>query len=92
VEDVDPPVYLPFPDPENLRFPGSLCSAANVTYQYSKSGPVVLDNITITVHPGDRVGLVGKNGEGKSTLVKLLIGQLKPTKGVVERHSRLRIG
>ncbi|KAG8737784.1 hypothetical protein FRC10_007811 [Ceratobasidium sp. 414] len=92
IESVDPPVSLPFPDPEDLRFPGSLCSAANVTYQYSKSGPVVLDNVTITVHPGDRVGLVGKNGEGKSTLVKLLIGQLKPTKGVVERHPRLRIG
>ncbi|KAG9093035.1 hypothetical protein FRC06_011704, partial [Ceratobasidium sp. 370] len=92
IESVDPPVNLPFPDPEDLRFPGSLCSAANVTYQYSKSGPVILDNITITVHPGDRVGLVGKNGEGKSTLVKLLIGQLKSTKGVVERHPRLRIG
>ncbi|KAG9123707.1 hypothetical protein FRC07_014222 [Ceratobasidium sp. 392] len=92
IEGVDPPVHLPFPDPEDLRFPGSLCSAANVTYQYSRSGPVVLDDITITVHPGDRVGLVGKNGEGKSTLVKLLIGQLKPTKGVVERHPRLRIG
>ncbi|KAG9075929.1 hypothetical protein FS749_012341, partial [Ceratobasidium sp. UAMH 11750] len=92
IESVDPPVNLPFPDPEDLRFPGSLCSAANVTYQYSKSGPVVLDNVTITMHPGDRVGLVGKNGEGKSTLVKLLIGQLKPTKGVVERHPRLRIG
>ncbi|QRV90137.1 ABC transporter [Ceratobasidium sp. AG-Ba] len=92
IEGVDPPVNLPFPDPEDLRFPGSLCSATNVTYQYSKSGPIVLDNVTITVHPGDRVGLVGKNGEGKSTLVKLLIGQLKPTKGVVERHPRLRIG
>ncbi|KAG8786659.1 hypothetical protein FRC12_016405 [Ceratobasidium sp. 428] len=92
IEGVDPPVNLPFPDPEDLRFPGSLCSAANVTYRYSKSGPVVLDDVTITIHPGDRVGLVGKNGEGKSTLVKLLIGQLKPTKGVVERHPRLRIG
>ncbi|KAG8714810.1 hypothetical protein FRC09_017225, partial [Ceratobasidium sp. 395] len=92
IEGVDPPVNLPFPDPEDLRFPGSLCSATNVTYRYSRSGPVVLDDVTITIHPGDRVGLVGKNGEGKSTLVKLLIGQLKPTKGIVERHPRLRIG
>ncbi|KAH7341316.1 P-loop containing nucleoside triphosphate hydrolase protein [Rhizoctonia solani] len=92
IEGVDPPVNLPFPDPEDLRFPGTLCSAANVTYRYSKTGPIILDDVTLTVHPGDRVGLVGKNGEGKSTLVKLLIGQLKPTKGVVERHPRLRIG
>ncbi|GAB1526943.1 hypothetical protein RhiTH_010117 [Rhizoctonia solani] len=92
IESIDPPVNLPFPDPEDLRFPGTLCSAANVTYQYSKAGPIILDDVTITVHPGDRVGLVGKNGEGKSTLVKMLIGQLKPTKGVVERHPRLRIG
>ena len=53
---------------------------------------MVLDGVTVTIHPGDRVGLVGKNGEGKSTLVKLLIGQLKPTKGVIETHPRLRIG
>ncbi|CAE6515674.1 unnamed protein product [Rhizoctonia solani] len=92
IESVDPPVNLPFPDPEDLRFPGALCSAANVTCRYSKTGPIILDDVTITVHPGDRVGLVGKNGEGKSTLVKLLIGQLKPIKGVVERHPRLRIG
>ncbi|KAJ1308009.1 hypothetical protein OPQ81_002080 [Rhizoctonia solani] len=92
IESVDPPVNLPFPDPEDLRFPGTLCSATNVTYRYSKTGPLILDDVTITVHPGDRVGLVGKNGEGKSTLVKLLIGQLEPTKGVVERHPRLRIG
>ncbi|KEP47757.1 ATP-binding ABC transporter [Rhizoctonia solani 123E] len=92
IESVDPPVNLPFPDPEDLRFPGALCSAASVTYRYSKTGPIILDDVNITVHPGDRVGLVGKNGEGKSTLVKLLIGQLKPTKGVIERHPRLRIG
>lgn len=92
IEGVDPPVNLPFPDPEDLRFPGSLCSAAGVSFQYSRSGPVILDGVTVTIHPGDRVGLVGKNGEGKSTLVKLLIGQLKPTKGVIERHPRLRIG
>ncbi|CAE6512501.1 unnamed protein product [Rhizoctonia solani] len=92
LEGIDPPVNLPFPDPEDLRFPGTLCSAANITYRYSRTGPIILDDVTITVHPGDRVGLVGKNGEGKSTLVKLLIGQLKPTKGVVERHPRLRIG
>ncbi|CEL55853.1 putative ABC transporter ATP-binding protein YheS OS=Escherichia coli O157:H7 GN=yheS PE=3 SV=1 [Rhizoctonia solani AG-1 IB] len=92
IDSVDAPISLPFPDPEDLRFPGTLCSAANVTYRYSKTSPVVLDDVTVTVHPGDRVGLVRKNGEGKSTLVKLLIGQLKPTKGVVERHPRLRIG
>jgi ATP-binding cassette subfamily F protein 3 len=92
VEELDPPIHLPFPEPEDLRFPGSLCSAQNITFQYSKSGPVILDNVTITVHPGDRVGVVGKNGEGKSTLIKLLIGQLKPTKGTVERHPRLRLG
>ncbi|KAB5591495.1 ATP-binding ABC transporter [Ceratobasidium theobromae] len=92
LESIDPPVNLPFPDPEDLRFPGPLCSATNVSYRYSSSGPMILDNVTIIIHPGDRVGLVGKNGEGKSTLVKLLIGQLKPTKGVIERHPRLRIG
>lgn len=92
VESTDPPVHLPFPDPEDLRFPGSLCSAQNVSFRYTRTGALVLENVTLTIHPGERVAIVGKNGEGKSTLVKLLIGQLKPSAGTVERHPRLRIG
>jgi len=77
-----------------MRFPGALCSASAVSFRYPSKTPGinVLRDVTLTIHPGDRIGLVGKNGEGKSTLVKLLIGQLKPTSGTVEQHPRLRLG
>ncbi|GAB2556690.1 ATPase subunit of ABC transporter with duplicated ATPase domains [Gracilibacillus alcaliphilus] len=40
----------------------------------------------LAVHQFDRIGIVGKNGEGKSTLLKLLAGKIKPTNGLVDRH------
>src|ERR1700683_2373406 len=90
IEELDNPVNLSFPNPEPMRFPGALISANNISFSYSSSAKKVLDNVTLTIHPGTRVGLVGKNGEGKSTLIKLLIGTLRPQKGSVERTSRLR--
>jgi ATP-binding cassette, subfamily F, member 3 len=90
VEDLERPVTLPFDDPEPMRFPGALISASNLSFRYSAKSPVVLENVDLTIHPGARVALLGRNGEGKSTLVKLLIGVL-PSKSV-ERHPRLRLG
>jgi ATP-binding cassette subfamily F protein 3 len=92
VDELDPPITLTIPDPEPMRFPGPLCSASGVSFRYSRGKPLVLDDVSLTVHPGARVGLVGKNGQGKSTLVKLLVGMMKPTKGVVEQHPRLKLG
>ncbi|KAL1742978.1 P-loop containing nucleoside triphosphate hydrolase protein [Schizophyllum fasciatum] len=92
VENLDAPVTLPIIDPEPLRFPGALCSLSDVSFGYGPRLSMVLRGVTLTVHPGDRVGLVGKNGEGKSTLVKLLVGQLQPTHGEVTKHPRLSSG
>lgn len=46
----------------------------------------VLDNINLTVHPGERIGILGRNGAGKSTLVRLISGAEKPTHGSIERE------
>lgn len=52
----------------------------------------VLDNVTLGVHEGDRIGIVGQNGDGKSTLLGVLAGSIDPDEGIV-RHTRgLRIG
>lgn len=52
----------------------------------------VLDNVTLGVHEGDRIGIVGQNGDGKSTLLGVLAGSVEPDEGLV-RHTRgLRIG
>ncbi|EJZ84182.1 ABC-F family ATP-binding cassette domain-containing protein [Slackia piriformis] len=52
----------------------------------------VLDNVALGVHEGDRIGIVGQNGDGKSTLLGVLAGLVEPDDGLV-RHTRgLRIG
>lgn len=51
------------------------------------SGPRrILDNINLTIHPGERIGILGRNGAGKSTLVRLISGAEPPTSGTIERN------
>ncbi len=52
----------------------------------------VLKNVTWEVNPGERVGLVGANGAGKSTQLKIIMGQVEPTSGDVVRPASLKIG
>ena len=51
-----------------------------LSFSYS-SGPTILSNISFSIRKGDRVGIFGKTGSGKSTLVDILLGLLKPSKG-----------
>lgn len=46
----------------------------------------VLNNINLTIHAGQRVGILGRNGAGKSTLVRLISGAEPPTTGTIERN------
>ncbi|MGE2691813.1 ABC-F family ATP-binding cassette domain-containing protein [Mycolicibacterium pulveris] len=56
-------------------------------------GPhVILDRINWSIGPGARIGLVGVNGTGKTSVLRLLAGQLQPTSGTVKRGATLRIG
>jgi ABC-type polysaccharide/polyol phosphate transport system ATPase subunit len=51
------------------------------------SGPRrILDKINLTIHPGERIGILGRNGAGKSTLVRLISGAEPPTSGTIERN------
>ena len=52
---------------------------------FSHGPTVVLDGVTVTVASGHRIGVVGPNGVGKSTLLRLLVGELTPASGVVRR-------
>src|SRR6185312_8959357 len=61
--------------------------AADVTLAYGDR--TVLDGIDLDVPPGHRVGLVGENGVGKSTLLRLLAGQEEPDRGTVVRPDDL---
>ena len=55
----------------------------NVSYRYPGAEKDTIHNLTLTVHPGEKLAIVGLNGAGKTTLVKLLCGLLDPTKGAV---------
>ena len=56
-----------------------LLSLRNTTLAFG--GPPILDTVQMTIETGERVCLVGRNGEGKSTLLKLILGDLEPDAG-----------
>jgi ATP-binding cassette subfamily F protein 3 len=55
-------------------------------------GPPVLSNLTLRVDMDDRIALLGANGNGKSTLAKLIAGKLAPERGDIRRGPKLRVG
>lgn len=55
-------------------------------------GSVLLDHISFHISETDKIGLVGKNGAGKSTIMKIICGMQKPTSGSVDRPSELTVG
>ena len=59
---------------------------------FSVGGPLLIDNASCIINPGERIGLVGRNGTGKSTLLKLLFGIHQPDDGELVRQSGLKIG
>ena len=58
-------------------------SLENVSFKYAPDLPYVLSNITIDICKGDRIGIVGTTGGGKSTLVDIVMGLLTPSEGVM---------
>lgn len=66
-----------------------ILSAQNITLRFG--GPPLLDNVTFDVEPGDRICLVGRNGEGKSTLLKVLTGEMEANSGDIIKKSGLKI-
>lgn len=59
-------------------------SINGLSYRYGVAEPWVFENCTMDIHPGESVAIIGPSGQGKSTLVKLLLGLLKPEKGTIE--------
>ena len=55
----------------------------NVSFRYPGTENDIIHNVNLTVHPGEKLAIVGLNGAGKTTLVKLLCGLLDPTEGKV---------
>ncbi len=77
-----------FPEPEELSPPIIALENASVGYD----GPAILSRLNLRIDQDDRIALLGKNGEGKSTLSKLLSDRLKVMDGRITRSGKLRIG
>ena len=54
---------------------------SGVSFRYSEDGPLILDDLSLKIEPGEYVGIVGKSGCGKSTLMRLMLGFEKPLSG-----------
>jgi ATPase subunit of ABC transporter with duplicated ATPase domains len=67
-----------------------LLSTANLSIQFGAKP--LFENVSVTFGNGNRYGLIGANGCGKSTLMKILAGDLEPTAGNVSRDPNIRIG
>jgi ATP-binding cassette, subfamily B, bacterial PglK len=72
--DVLVPVKKPLPFQHSIQFAG-------VSFRYAENGPWILDDLTVVIPKGARVGLVGTTGSGKSTALDVLMGLLAPTEG-----------
>ena len=86
--EVPPPVF-DFPAPSSLRPPLLTLDGVSVGYE---PGHPVLRRLGLRLDPDDRVAMLGANGNGKSTLAKLLGGRLEPFSGHVSRAPRLKCG
>jgi len=67
-----------------------LAGLQNVTFEFGARA--IVEEATWHIQPGERIGLIGYNGTGKSTLLKLLVGQFQPSAGTVERSRSTSIG
>lgn len=69
---------------------GMLAGFNNVTFEFGSR--IIVEDATWHIQPGERIGLIGYNGTGKSTLLKLLVGEYLPSAGTVERSRNTSIG
>jgi len=77
-----------FPEPEHL--PPPIYNLEKVSAGYKKT--TVLRNVSLRLDTDDRIALLGANGNGKSTFIKLLAGEIQATSGVISKSPKLKIG
>ena len=84
----DPTLSFDFPDPEELRPPLITLDMASVGY----GATPILQRLNLRLDPDDRVALLGRNGNGKTTLARLLAAQLAPMDGEMNASGKMRVG
>ncbi|UIJ44521.1 ABC-F family ATP-binding cassette domain-containing protein [Sphingomonas cannabina] len=84
----DPSLSFDFPNPDELRPPLITLDMASVGY----GDTPILQRLNLRLDPDDRVALLGRNGNGKTTLARLLCAQLKPMDGGMTASGKMRVG
>ena len=85
----DPTLSFDFPDPSELRPPLITLDLAAVGY--TEDAPI-LTRLNLRIDPDDRVALLGRNGNGKTTLARLLAAQLTPMEGEIHTAGKMQVG
>ena len=85
----DPSLSFDFPNPEELRSPMITIEQAAVGYG---EAPPILRRLNFRIEADDRIALLGRNGNGKTTLARLLASQLAAAEGEVNAPGRLKVG
>jgi ATP-binding cassette, subfamily F, member 3 len=85
----DPSLSFDFPSPDELKPPLVTLDMASVGYT---AGKPILQRLNVRIDPDDRVALLGRNGNGKTTLARLLAAQLAPMDGEVNASGKMRVG
>ncbi|PNQ03648.1 MULTISPECIES: ABC-F family ATP-binding cassette domain-containing protein [unclassified Sphingobium] len=84
----DPTLHFGFPSPPELRPPLITMDMAAVGYNDTP----VLRRVNLRIDPDDRLALLGRNGNGKTTLARLIAAQLKPMEGAMNASARMNVG
>ncbi len=84
----DPSLSFDFPDPDELRPPLITLDLASVGYTETP----ILSRLNLRLDPDDRIALLGRNGNGKTTLARLLAAQLTPMCGAMNASGKMRVG
>lgn len=85
----DPSLSFDFPSPTQLKPPLITLDMASVGY--AADSPV-LRRLNLRIDPDDRIALLGRNGNGKTTLARLLAAQLAPIDGTISASAKMRVG
>jgi ATP-binding cassette subfamily F protein 3 len=85
----DPSLVFGFPSPGEMKPPMIVLDDAAVGYA---EGEPVLSRLSLRIDPEDRLAFLGRNGNGKTTLARLLAGQLDPMAGEIAIHGKTRVG